>query len=168
MTDYAEVKGGSLFESISETFGDIKELPSEKLEELLDAQPGLMEAFDRVKTEIQRRVDDPDDHTVKGYAMLPGNDAQSWIGDESEIEKALKSVRMKKGQIFPAKLITPAAMQKLPSTVLTKDQKERISKKYIEKEAGKDTLQKVRKSEPVDAAMMFGDINEVKSAVSFF
>lgn len=169
MTNNIEVPSGSLFESISETFGDITVLPSEKLEELLDAQPGLMEAFDRVKTEIQRRVDDPDDHTVKGYAMLPGNDAQSWIGDESDIEKALKSVRMKKGQIFPAKLITPAAMLKLPSDVLTKDQKKRIQKNYIEKKAGKDTLQKVRKSaEPVDAAMMFGYISEVKPSVSFF
>ncbi len=159
MTNNVEASSGSLFESITETFGDITQLPSEKLEELLDAQPGLMGAFDRVKTEIQRRVDDPDDHTVKGYAMLPGNDAQSWIGDESDIEKALKSVRMKKGQIFPAKLITPAAMLKLPSDVLTKDQKKRIQKNYIEKKAGKDTLQKVRKSvEPVDAAMMFGDI----------
>jgi hypothetical protein len=166
MTNNVEVPSGSLFESISETFGDITTLPSEKLEELLDAQPGLMAAFDRVRTEIQRRVDDPDDHTVKGYAMLPGRNSQSWAEDEDAIVKMLKARRLKKDQIYPASLITPAAMKKLDC--LTKDQKDKIAAKYIESKAGKDTLQKVRKSvEPVDAAMMFGDIQEVKP-ISFF
>ena len=96
----------------------------------------------------------PNDNTVTGYAMLPGNSKQSWNVSDEEIEKVLKGRRMKKGDIYPAKLITPAAMQKL--SCLTKDQKQSITDKYIDKKAGKDTLQKVRKMvAEKDTATMF-------------
>lgn len=162
MSDNVEVKG-SLFEIVSQTFGDITQMSSDKLEELADAKAGLMEIFDRVDIELQRRVEDPDDNTVTGYAMLPGNSKQAWNVSDEEIEKVLKGRRMKKGDIYPAKLITPAAMQKLEC--LTKDQKQSIAEKYIDKKAGKNTLQKVRQSvKEKDTVEMFAD---VKPEISF-
>lgn len=162
------ISGGSLFEIIEQTFGDITAMDSGKLEELADAKPGLMEVFERVNIELQRRVDDPDDNTVTGYAMLPGRSSNNWVKDpdktdeenEEIIFKILKGCRLKKGDIYPAKLITPAAALKLD--ILTKDQKQRITKKCIVNTAGKKTLQKVRQSaEPVDAAAMFSDITSI-------
>ena len=155
---------GSLFEIVSQTFGDITQMSSEKLEELADAKAGLMEVFDRVDIEIQRRVEDPEDNTVTGYAMLPGNGKQAWNVSDEEIEKVLKGRRLKKGDIFPAKLITPAAMQKLSDDLLTKDQKESITKKYISKAAGSLKLSKVRQSDtPEDKTAIFKDISYEQS-----
>jgi hypothetical protein len=167
-----ENTSGTLFEIINETFGDIKAMSSAKLEELADAAPGLMEVFGRVNDELQRRVEDPDDNTVTGYAMLPGKASRDWAYDpdktdeenEEIIAKALKGCRLKKDQIYPAKLITAPAALKLDA--LTDDQKKRIEKKYVKKTPGKKTLQKVRQSEKPDTQTMFMDVAEPK-AVSF-
>lgn len=155
-----EAEGKMLFETIGHTFGDITQLPSAKLEELADAREGIMAVFDRVNEELQRRIEDPADNTVTGHAMLPGRGSQAWAEDEEAIVKMLKARRMKKDDIYPAKLITPAALLKV--ACLTDDQKEKIEKKYIEKKAGKLTLKKVRTSEPADAKMMFADVPAIQ------
>lgn len=157
-------EGGLLFEVIEQTFGDITKLDSTKLEELADTREGIMAVFDRVNEEIQRRVEDPADETITGYAMLPGNSSQKWAEDEDDIAKMLKARKLKKDEIYPAKLISPAALLKLDK--LTKDQKEKIQKKYIEKKPGKLTLKKVRTSDPVDKVAIFDDIPKDKP-VSF-
>lgn len=163
---------GSLFEIIKQTFGDITAMDSGELEELADAKAGVMEVFARVDAEIQRRIEDPDDNTVTGHAMLPGRSSNNWIKDpdktdeenEEIIFKMLKGRRLKKDDCYPAKLITAAAALKLD--ILTKDQKEKIQEKYIVKTPGKKTLQKVRQSaETNDAAVMFADV--AKPVVSF-
>ena len=173
MTENINAGSGSLFEIIEQTFGDIKLMDSSKLEELADAKAGLMEVFDRVDIEIQRRIEDPDDNTITGYAMLPGNSSNKWIKDpdktDEENEKIivdmLKGRRMKKSQIYPAKLITAPAAMKLDKEILTDDQKDSIKKKYIVNTPGKKTLQKVRQSEPTDAAVMFADIPDEVSFI---
>ena len=156
----------NLFEVINETFGDIKLMSSEKLEELADAKAGLMEVFERVDIELQRRIEDPEDTTVTGYAMLPGRGSSAWNADEEVIVKMLKGRRLKKDDIYPAKLISPAAVMKLDS--LTDDQKKAIEKKFIEKKSGKLTLKQVRQSaEPEDKTAIFADVGENPAPVSF-
>lgn len=147
--------GGLLFEVIEQTFGDISKMESTKLEELADARAGMMAVFDRVNEEIQKRVEDPDDDTITGYAMLPGNGSNAWIGDTKTIEKMLKGRKLKKDDIFPSKLISPAAMMK--SEKLTKGQKTKIWDKFVENKPGKSTLKKVRTAEK-DPAMMFASV----------
>lgn len=160
-----EAVSGSLFEIIGQTFGDITLMPSEKLEELADAKAGLMEVFERVDIELQRRIDDPDDNTVTRYAMLPGKGSNGWIKDpektdeenEKIIADMLKGRRLKKGDIYPAKLITVPAAMKLD--ILTDDQKKAIQKKFIKNTPGKKTLKKVRTSaEPEDKTAIFADV----------
>ena len=160
-----EAEGKMLFELIDMTFGDITQLDSAKLEELADAKAGLLEVFDRVEAEIQRRVEDPDDNTITGYAMLPGKASYQWNVSDEEIEKMLKGRRLKKTDIFPAHLITVGAMKKLD--ILTKDQKSKIVDKFVKKVDGKSTLKQVRTKEPTDAAMMFADVAETPKEVSF-
>lgn len=165
MMNSVEAGQGSLFEIIQQTFGDITKLESSKLEELADAHAGMMEAFDRVDAEIQRRVEDPNDDTITGYAMRPGRGSNKWSASDKEIEKMLKGRKLKKDQIFPSSLISPAAVLKLDC--LTKDQKAKIQTKYIEKKAGKLTLTKVRQSEPVSKVAIFDDIPKETAPVSF-
>lgn len=158
-----KIAGFTLFDTIEETFGDVTKLDSESLEALADARAGIMAIFDRVNEEIQRRVEDPDDNTITAYAMLPGNDSNAWIGDVEAIEKMLKGRKLKKDEIFPSKLISPAAMMKLEK--LTKDQKTKIWDKHVEKKPGESTLKKVRTAEK-DAEAMFVGVHDacVKTA----
>ena len=77
--------------------------------------------FDKVDDEIERRLVNGD--TVPGYAMQPGNSSNQWNSPEEDIAKMLKSRRLKKEQIYPAKLISCAQVLKLKE--LTPEQKAR-------------------------------------------
>jgi hypothetical protein len=171
-----------LFEYIQKAVADPKSLTVDQLGELADAEAGLMAAFGKVKTEIEERIEQGE--TVPGYGMLPGKNAKVWVGDEAAIEKMLKARRVKKADIFPTKLISPAQVMKLPDDVLTADQKSKIERDYIAVKAGKSSLQKVSRdhqpkvekdvaqSSTVD--MMFADVPKTPTEaapaaeVSFF
>jgi len=142
MTTDVTADGNSLFEIVQQTFGDITALPSEKLTELADARAGIEAVFDKVDKEIQNRIETGED--VDGYAMMPGNSAQIWNEDEETIAKALKGRRLKKDQIYPAKLISPTQMMKMSD--LTNEQKEKIKKQYISVKAGTLRLKKVARN----------------------
>jgi len=158
-----------LFEYISKAVADPKSLTVEQLSELASAEDGLMAAFGKVKTEIQERIEQGT--SVPGYAMLPGKNAKVWSQDEDGIVKMLKARRVKKDEMYPAKLISPAAVMKLAS--LTPEQKTKIERDYIAVKAGKDSLQKVSRdyqptvekdvaqSSTVD--MMFADVPTIEA-----
>ena len=82
---------------------------------------------------------------------------------------------MKKDEIYPSKLITPAALMK--SDRLTSEQKERFEKEFITTKAGPLKLQKVSRDtasqmkdvegnvlqcETNEVSLMFGDVAETK------
>ena len=114
-----------------------------QLADLLDTRAGLNAAYDRVNTEVQCRVD-AGKH-VPGYEMRPGRMSQKWIEDDESIEGKLKSRRLKKCQIYPLKLISPAAVMKLAD--LTEMQKKKIKEDLIVEVAGKMALTKVARTE---------------------
>ena len=78
-------------------------------------------------------------------AMRPGRSSRVWNDDEEVIVKALKGRRLKKDDIYPTKLISPAQLEKLDS--LTADQKDKLLKKYVTEKAGKLKLTKVAHNE---------------------
>lgn len=145
----------SMFEYIQKAVADPKSLTVEKLGELADAEPGIQEAFNQVKKEIQARIEQG--IKVPGWAMLPGNNRKVWNLDEEELVKKLKSRRLKKDDIYPAKLISPA--QALALTMLTPDQKAKLEKDLISIVAGKNSLGKVS-HEVVEktSEMLFADV----------
>jgi len=156
---------------------DPKSLTEVQLSELADAEEGIQAVFDKVKAEIRERIEQG--ITVQGYAMQPGKGSNVWNEDEEVIVKRLKSRRLKNIDIYPPKLITPAAVMKLEQ--LTDEQKERIKKDLITYTAGKLSLKKVAHKIEKDVAqsstddvlsgeLMFGDVLEtpVKEEVSFF
>lgn len=144
--DVIATDGTSLFELVGSALTDVSSLDSEKLAELADAEAGIQAVFDKVKTEIERRVKETPG-AVPGYEMGYGRGENVWNEDAEKIEKMLKARRLTKADIYPTKLISPA--QVLKSSKLTKEQKERIEKEYITKKEGKPCLKKVaRNSKP--------------------
>jgi len=152
----------SLFEIINQVMADPKSLDENKLSELADAEDGIMAVFDKVKTEIKDRIDQG--ITVPGYAMVPGRGSKMWNEEEEVIVKKLKARRLKLVDIFPPKLITPAAM--MNSDKLTDEQKQRLEKDLITFKGGKLTLKKVARdhvdeklvTQEDSAKLMFADV----------
>lgn len=131
-------------------------LPSEQLSKLMDAKAGIMAAFDKIEEEIQRRIE-AGNH-VEGWAMLPGNSRRVWNCSEAEVEKALRSRRLKDADIYIKSLISPAQVMKLSNGVLTDRQKETIERELITNLAGKLTLKKVSRKEQQEAKDLFADV----------
>lgn len=150
----------SLFEYIGTAVADPTTLTPAQLSELSSARPGLMAAFDKVDKEIVRRIE-AGEH-VPGKAMLPGNGKNVWNKEPDEIAKMLKGRRMKKDEIYPTKLISPAQVLKLDS--LTKEQKDKIESEHISHVAGALTLKDVAITESVGQSGTTG----VKSPASLF
>jgi len=121
---------------------DPKSLTEVQLTSLADAEAGVQSVFDKVKAEIQQRIEQG--ISVRGYAMMPGNGSNVWNEDEETIAKKLKGRRLKNADIYPAKLISPAAVMKLDDGLLSAEQKERIKKDLISYVASdKKSLKKV-------------------------
>lgn len=130
------------FEYISKAVADPKSLTSDQLAELMSAKDALMAAFDKCEAEIVERIEQG--QQVNGYAMQPGRSTRKWNEPEEEIVKKLKSRRLKLDDIYPKKLITPAAL--LKSDKLTDTQKKKIEADLVSTVAGKLTLKKVAHS----------------------
>jgi len=171
-TDIAVQGNDGLLEFINRAVSDVRTMTPEQLAKVADAEDGFKAAFDKVREEIQHRIESGD--SVPGYAMIPGKASRVWAESEEVIVKKLKAKRLKKDQIFPAKLITPAAALKLSD--LSDAQKKKIENDLISTVAGKMKLSKVSydHQEPKDVDQMFmsaGESNEdteQTETVSFF
>jgi hypothetical protein len=139
MNDVIASDGKSLFELVSNTLANMSDLTSEQLSQLADARAGIEAVFDKVETEIQRRIEAGEE--VPGYAMVAGRGSNQWNSDEETIAKMLKGRRLSKDIIYPTSLISPAQVLKLKE--LTEEQKATIQKTYISFVAGGKKLGKV-------------------------
>jgi hypothetical protein len=154
-TDVIATDGTSLFELVGQSLDKVKELTVDQLSELADARAGIEAIFEKVEAEINTRLESGE--TVPGYALQPGRGSNVWNDSEENIAKMLKARRLKKDQIFPPKLISPAQVLKLDC--LDDAQKKRIEKDYITHKAGKLRLTKVsREKQKVSAEDMFKDV----------
>jgi hypothetical protein len=181
MSDQSLILSGreGWFEYIKQVLADPKSLTPDQLSQLADAEPGMQSIFDKVREEIQCRIEQG--LAVPGYAMVPGRASRVWSEPEDVIAKKLKSRRLSKDDIYPAKLASPAQIMK--SDKLNDEQKKRIEKDLITDKAGKLTLKRVSHDHQAEklvaqsstddlqskAEMMFGDVTEesVPQPVSF-
>jgi hypothetical protein len=150
---------GTLLDLISKAVSDPKSLPVEVLSQLADAEEGFQAAFDKVKAEIQERIEQGD--SVPGYAMVPGRGSNIWNEDEEVIVKKLKARRLKKDDIYPMKLISPAQVLKLEQ--LTDDQKKRIEKDLITFKGGTLQLKKVAHDHQSEKVVAQSGTDDVQS-----
>ena len=146
-----------MFEQITQVIADPKSLTSDQLSELLSAQDALMAGFDAARTEIEVRID-AGEH-VSGWAKVAGNSSSKWNESEEEIVKKLKSRRLKLDDIYPKKLISPAAVKKLSK--LTDAQKKKIDEDLVSTVAGKLTLKKVAHSVVQSSTSDVDSINQM-------
>ena len=160
MTNDIVVSGNNdgLLEFINKAVSDVKSMSPEQLAKVADAQAGFNAAFSKVLGEIQEKIESG--VKVPGYAMLPGKVSKVWSEPEDVIIKKLKAKKFKKDEIFPFKLVTPAAA--LKTSHLTDIQKNKISEELISEVAGKMTLKKVEydHKEIKDVDKMFLGVNE--------
>jgi len=174
MTDVTASDGVSLFELVSNTLVNMGDLTSDQLSQLADARAGIEAVFDKVESEIQRRVEAGE--LVPGYAMVPGRNSNKWNVDEESIAKMLKARRLTKNIIYPTSLISPAQVLKLKE--LNDEQKAKIQKEYISTVSSGSKLGKVaRESKKPNIENMFNEVvaqcttdavESVPQAVSFF
>lgn len=149
------IEGNQLFESIETMFKDINSMSSDQLGQLLDAQAAINNIFKQASEEIERRLSIGE--KVSGYALLPGNGKNQWKIEEEELVKVLKARKFKKEDIYISKLISPA--QVLSSPYLTKEQKSKFEKEYIEYVPGKLSLKQVERKEETSLDI-FDDVLE--------
>ena len=143
----------SLLGVIQQAVKDVKSMTPEQLTEVADAEAGFLAAFDKVRDEIRERIETGQD--VPGYAMKPGRIKKVWNIPEDELVKKLKAKRIKTADIYPSKLITPAAALKLPG--LTDTQRKKVSE-LVDEVTGDLKLKKVSyKSENVEE--MFNELS---------
>ena len=160
VTDLQEVSGLNILEESKAVLADIENMPAEKLTALCDAEPGIMTIFDKARKELEKRYTaDPD--SVPGWGMVPGPGANVWNDSEENIVKALKGRRLKRDDIYPPKLISPA--QVLKSDKLKKEQKERIEKDLITYKVGKEKFTRIKDSdtgkEKISAEAMLAEVD---------
>jgi len=155
-TDVIATDGLDLHEMLNQSMGDLSLMGSDKLSKFASAREGIVAVFDKIETEIERRIELGE--RVTGYAMKPGRATRVWNEEEAAIEKMLKGRRLTKDDIYPRKLISPA--QALKSDKLTDSQKASIEKKYITEKAGKLKLCKVAHGEESTVEEMFKDVSE--------
>lgn len=152
----------NLIESMIKALSDIKSITPENLSKILDSEAGFNAVFQKVKEEIIDRLNMGEE--IPGYAMVPGKAKKVWNFDFDTIAKKLKSKRLKKDQIFPSTLITPAAILKHPD--LTDIQKQKIKEDLISEVTGKNVLKKVAYKKEKNIDEMFKTVPD-KKTVSF-
>jgi hypothetical protein len=158
--------GESLFEVMTKMVTNIDDLSNEQLSQFADAKDPMVAAFGNIEKEIQKRLEIG--QKVPGYEMGNGRSSHVWNSSQEDIVKALKGRRLKLEEIFPPKLISPAAMRKLPAERLSPDQKKRIEKDYISEKIGSWQLKKVARKEQESVEQMFAETQPVAAEISFF
>lgn len=145
MFDVTPTDTGStgVLDQLQDLATDLTTLPADKLSQLLDARAVLEAAFDRLEAEAERRIETG--VNVPGYALKPGRTSRVWNTGEDELVKALKGRRLKKDDMYPPKLLSPAQFENLDC--LTDDQKQKFLDKYCTSKAGKLKLSKVAHGE---------------------
>lgn len=146
-------EGSDLFAISGQLMADPESLSSDQLTKLIDMEPGVLSMFTRAREELETRVRRGDD--VEGWEIGYGNATRVWGEPEEVVVKKLKAQRLKKDDIYPPKLISPAQYLKLKS--LKPEQKKRIEEELIVTKAGNEKLVRVAKKEKISADEMFAE-----------
>lgn len=143
MTNLTGTDGGSMLEQIQSGQLSVTDMAAEQLTQALDALPMVKALIDSVESEATRRSTEAPG-SVPGYEMGAGRKVRVWAQDAETTEKMLKGMRLKKDQIHPAKLATPAQIEKLEQ--LTERQKKKLKEEMITEMDGKPKLVKCKAS----------------------
>ena len=155
----------NLFSSLETAVATLSDMPAADLAALADTKEAVLKIYEKINTELTLRLERNDE--IPGWAMRPGKGSQLWAQSEEETIKALKSRRFTKADMYPSKLVTPAAALKFSK--LTDVQRERMKEALIVFKAGADRPTKVSlesQAKP-DPATMFLGATAPEEPVSF-
>ena len=135
----------------------VENMTNEQLAEIKDAEPLITKMLEQVGDEIFKRLKDGQE--FENYGLGKGNSSKKWIDDEETVFKKLKVMRLKKEEIYVAKIISPSAALKHEG--LTDRQKANLEKMF-EVVPGKEKVVRVSREKPTTEDM-FG----TKQMISF-
>ncbi len=140
--------GSSLLESIQAGQLNPAEMSGAELSQALDALAAIAALAKSIQEEAQSRAETTPG-SVPGYGMVHGNNSYTWKDEPEIVEKMLKGMRLKKDQIYPAKLASTAQIKGL--SCLTDRQRKKLEDEMIKTVPGKLKLGKVKaqQSQPV-------------------
>lgn len=128
-------------------------MTDQQLAAVLDAAPLITDMIKKVEEEAYKRLESGT--PVPGYGIVDGRKSKEWVDEPEVVEKKLKGMRFLKGDIYPAKLVTPAAA--LQKEGLSDRQKASIEK-MIKTVPGSKKVGRVATPEVVTAEQMFNNI----------
>lgn len=154
-----------LHQQLSAAVTDVTALSVDELSQLADMEPGMSAIFDKIKAEIQVRLENQ--IPVPGYALEPGKGSRQWNKPEEEIVKKLKARRLKKDDIYPSKLISPAQVEKLDK--LSDSQKASLIEELVSYVASKKKVLKrvEHKDTSKDTTEMFAEVPDWVADANF-
>lgn len=130
---------------------DVSGLSDDELAKIADAEAGVIAAFERVKDELQKRIEGG--QSINGYEMRPGRSSKEWVGTNEETARLLRKIGFNENVIFQAKLCSPAQALKAAN----KKQKEEIKDLFVVLE-GKQKLTQVSYKDKPSIDEMFKDV----------
>lgn len=146
-----------IFELVTQSADKVTELSNEELTKLADTEAGIQAVFDKVKAEIEARIERGE--TVNGFAMVNGRATKGWALSEEEMVKKLRARKLTQDDYYPKKLASPA--QILKNDKLTDTQKKAIEKELVVVKAGPQRLGRVEYSkQEKNLDMMFGSVGQ--------
>lgn len=146
---------GSLIEIMQAGQVSPETMSNEQIASILDALPLVKALTDQVEAEATKRAE-AIPGSVPGYMMGTGRGSRVWAHDAETTEKMLKGMRLKKDQIHPSKLASPAQIEKLEQ--LTERQKKKLETEMITTMEGKAKLVKAKGIQTTVTDSMFAAV----------
>jgi len=152
--------------SVSAADKDPTKMSDDQIVRILEAAPLMRQLIDGVEKEAQTRLENG--AVIPGLKLVLGKGARSWKLPEAEMAEKLVKMGIPKGEVYEAKLVSPAKAEKLQwkkrdgtEVQLTPRQLATMEKEYVVKTTGKPTLALASDSRPavtVNAAPLFSAV----------
>lgn len=152
--------------SVSAADKDPTKMSDDQIVRILEAAPLMRQLIDGVEKEAQTRLENG--AVIPGIKLVLGKGARSWKLAETEMAEKLVKMGIPKGEVYEAKLVSPAKAEKLKwkkrdgtEVQLTPRQLATMEKEYVVKTTGKPTLALASDSRPavtVNAAPLFSAV----------
>lgn len=152
--------------SVSAADKDPTKMTDDQIVRILEAAPLMRQLIDGVEKEAQTRLENG--ATITGLKLVLGKGARSWKLPETEMAERLVKMGIPKGEVYEAKLVSPAKAEKLKwkkrdgtEVQLTPRQLATMENEYVIKTTGKPTLALAsdsRAAVTVNAAPLFSAV----------
>lgn len=152
--------------SVSAADKDPTKMSDDQIVRILEAAPLMRQLIDGVEKEAQTRLENG--ATIPGLKLVLGKGARSWKLPEEQMAERLVKMGIPKGEVYEAKLVSPAKAEKLKwkkrdgtEVQLTPRQLATMENEYVIKTTGKPTLVLASDARPavtVNAAPLFSAV----------